>query len=432
MRIVSLTAGAGKMLCGSCLRDNTLAAELLRLGHDVVLVPLYTPTRTDEESVSVRRVFFGGVSIYLQRRSAFFRRRHRLLDALLDAPWLLRAVSGRGLEVDPGALGELTVSVLEGRDGPHAKEVDKLVEWLKAEAPPDVVSLPYPLLISLARPLRRALNCPVCCTLQGEELFIEGLPEPYRRRSLELIRSAVGEVDLYLAVSEFAARNMARYLGIPEERIRVVPLGIRCEDYGPRRRAPGGPVRVGYLARIAPEKGLHVLCEAYRRLRGRKGIPPLRLEVAGYLGPEHEGYFAEIGRDLRRWGLEREFRYHGEVSREEKIRFLERLDVFSVPCTYDEPKGLFLLEAMASGVPVVQPRRGAFPEIIARTGGGIVVESDDPQTLADAMASVLSDGELAGRLRAAGPEGVRRHFSAREMALKTVEVFSEVVSGRAA
>lgn len=424
MKILSITAGAANMLCGSCLRDNALAAELMRLGHEVILVPLYTPTRTDEANVSYGRVFFGGVSIYLQQRSGFFRRRRRRLDALLDAPWLLRAVSGRGIGADPRTLGALTLSVLEGEHGPHRKEVDRLVEWLRREPAPDVISLPYPLLISLAGPLRRVLSCSVCCTLQGEELFLESLPEPYRSRCLELIRAAVSEVDAYLAVSEFAAANMAAYLGIPKEKIQVVPLGINLEGHAPLNRPPGGPVRIGYLARIAPEKGLHLLSEAYRQLRSRQGMPPMSLEVAGYLGPEHKGYFAEIEGKMRRWGLEREFHYHGEVSRAEKIRFLQGLDVFSVPCTYDEPKGLFLLEAMANGVPVVQPRRGSFPEILEKTGGGILVEPDAAPLLADGIGSVLTDPGLAARLRTAGPEGVRRHFSARDMALKTLEVFS--------
>src|SRR5260370_9128429 len=77
-------------------------------------------------------------------------------------------------------------------------------------------------------------------------------------------------------------------------------------------------------------------------------------------------------------GFVDEFHYRGVLDREKKIEFLRSLDVLSVPATYDEPKGIFLLEAMASGVPVVQPRRGAFPEMLRRTGGGLPLVSHDP------------------------------------------------------
>ena len=70
MKILSITAGAGDMYCGSCLRDNALAAELIARGHDVTLLPFYTPTLTDEPNVSAgSRVFFGGISVYLQQHS---------------------------------------------------------------------------------------------------------------------------------------------------------------------------------------------------------------------------------------------------------------------------------------------------------------------------------------------------------------------------
>jgi hypothetical protein len=85
VRILSITAGAANMYCGSCLRDNALAGALLKLGHDVTLMPVYTPTRTDEENVSRDRVFFGGVSVFLQQYAAVFRRTPWLLDRIWDS-----------------------------------------------------------------------------------------------------------------------------------------------------------------------------------------------------------------------------------------------------------------------------------------------------------------------------------------------------------
>ena len=169
MRIISITAGAGGMYCGSCIRDNTLAKSLRQLGHDVLLVPLYTPPRTDEPSISEHRVFFGGISVYLEQYSRLFRGTPWLLDRLWEAPWLLRAVSQRGVQTQPEQLGELTVSVLEGRHGHQRKEVDKLVHWLRSEPRPDVIDISNSMLISLAPALKASLGCAVCCTLQGRE-----------------------------------------------------------------------------------------------------------------------------------------------------------------------------------------------------------------------------------------------------------------------
>src|SRR3990170_6209051 len=102
------------MYCGSCLHDNTLPAALLELGEEVVLVPTYTPLRTDEEDVSERRVFFGGINVYLQQRFPIFRRTPAWLDRWLDSPWLLNWAASRGVSIDPAKLGDMTVSMLRG------------------------------------------------------------------------------------------------------------------------------------------------------------------------------------------------------------------------------------------------------------------------------------------------------------------------------
>ena len=163
------------MYCGSCYRDNSLAVELLARGHDVTLLPLYTPTTTDENNVSQDRVLFGGISVHLQQHVALFRKTPRFLDRVWDSPAVIRTLAGRSISTDPRMLGDLTVSMLEGDRGVLRKEFDKLLDWLAAEPIPDVVNLPNSLLIGLAKPIRDALKRPVCCTLQGEDLFLEGL-----------------------------------------------------------------------------------------------------------------------------------------------------------------------------------------------------------------------------------------------------------------
>lgn len=416
------------MYCGSCMRDNALAAELIRQGHDVSLLPFYTPTLTDEENVSRKeRVFFGGISVFLEQHSSLFRKAPRFVDRLLDAPRVINAFTSGSISVDPKKLGEMTVSTLRGDDGHQKKEIEKLLEFLADEPKPDVANIPYTLLIALAAPLKRALGCPVVITLQGEDLFLDALPEPYRAEAIALVRSQVANVDLFIAVSEYYAAFMRDYLAIPEHKIRVATLGVNTADLTPGPPVRHDPFTIGYFARVAPEKGLHNLAEAYRILRHEKGLPASRLVAAGYLAPEHRAYFDGIAGRLREWGLGDEFVYRGAVERAKKVRFFHDVDVLSVPGPYREPKGLYMLEAMACGVPVVQPNYGAFPEIIAKTGGGLLAKSEAGADIADALYDVWRDPARAAEMGRKGAAGVRAHYTVGHMAQGVLAAYQTAI-----
>jgi glycosyltransferase involved in cell wall biosynthesis len=431
MNILSITAGAAGMYCGSCFRDNALAAELIAQGHDVTLIPVYTPTLTDEDNVSRPDVLFGGISVYLQQQSAVFRRLPRVFDRLLDSPRIINAFAGRGVSADAKTLGELTISMLEGERGVLRKEFDKLIDWTRDEPRPDVINLPNSLLISMAAPLRKTFGRPVCCTLQGEELFIDGLVPAYRERALALMRELVPTVDRFIAVSEYCADFMSRLLRIPPTRMAVVPLGISMKGYSRRNRPQptnASTFHVGYFARVAPEKGLQALAEAYVRLRRRMGSAPAALDVAGYMAPNHRPYLEQARGTLERAGVGAEFTYRGAIDRAAKLEFMRGIDVLSVPATYDEPKGMFLLEAMAAGVPVVQPRRGAFIEVVEKTRGGLLVDRDDPDALADGLYALWADPSMVERLGAAAYDGVRAHYHITQSASRLLDVYGALQS----
>ena len=441
MRILSITAGAAAMYCGSCMRDNALAAELIRLGHEVTLLPFYTPTLTDEENVSRQeQVFFGGISVYLEQHVPWFRHTPRFVDRLIDAPRVIKAFTSGSISVDAKQLGALTVSTLRGDAGHQRKEIEKLLEFLEDEPRPDLVNIPYTLLICLAKPLKQALQCPIVVTLQGEDLFLDALTEPYRSEAMELVRRQVADVDLFIAVSDYYARFMRDYLRIPESKMRVGTLGVNIKDLSvttrTRRQSAGAlaaaddPFTIGYFARIAPEKGLHNLADAYRILRLEKGLPPSRLVAAGYLVPEHKPYLKAIAESLRMAGLGDEFVYHGTVDRAKKVQFFHDIDVLSVPSPYHEPKGLYLLEAMACGVPVVQPNHGAFPEILKHTGGGLLAMSESGADVADALYDVWKDPARAAEMGRRGAEGVRRHYTVTHMAENVLRIYQDAVGAR--
>ena len=422
------------MYCGSCLRDNALAAEMMARGHDLSLLPIYTPTLTDERNVSGDQVFFGGISVYLQQHVPLLRRTPAVFDRIWDAAPVIRAFAGRGVSVEPRILGELTVSTLRGEEGFQAKEVRKLLRFLKDQPPFEVIVLPMSLLLGLAPPMKRELGRPIVCTLQGEDLFLDGLGEPWRGQCLELIRRHAPAADAFVATSDYYSDFMAGYLGLPRDRIHTVPLGVSLAGLDPAPRERTGPFTIGYFARVAPEKGLSLLADAYRVLRLERGLPPSRLEAAGYLAPEHRGYLSGVEEKLREWGLAGEFRFHGTLDRAGKADFLRSVDVLSVPSPYAEPKGLYVLEAMATGLPVVQPRHGAFPEVIGRTGGGLLFDPHDAGSLADALLSLARDPARAAELGRNGAEGVRRHYTAGRMAERAAEVYRLVAdpSARAA
>jgi glycosyltransferase involved in cell wall biosynthesis len=301
---------------------------------------------------------------------------------------------------------------------------------VRDEPLPDVINLPNSLLIGLAAPLADAFERPICCTLQGEDLFLDSLIEPYRSRAIELIRSQVPNVDRFIAVSHFCAAHMSERLGIGADQMSVVPLGISVAGHEPRPREKaaesGDEFRIGYFARVAPEKGLHLLAEAFRLVRRGAPRSRIRLEAGGYLAPSDRSYLRDVQRLLERAGFKNDFTYHGTLDRAGKLTFLQGLDVLSVPATYDEPKGLFVLEAMASGVPVVQPRRGGFIEVVEKTGGGLLVEPDDAENLAEGLDRVRRDATLREELGRRGFEGVRRHYTIQQSADRLMEVYEAV------
>ncbi len=428
MRIAFITSGAAGMFCGSCLRDNTLVTALRQLGHDALLIPTYTPIRTDEADVSEHRVFFGGINVYLQQKSWLFRHTPWLVDRLLDLPRLLRWVSRFAVRTKYSELGEMTVSMLKGKGGKQRKEVAKLTRWL-AEERPDVVLFSNALLSGVIPELKERLGVPVFVTLQGDDIFLEALPENYRKKCVDLIQKNAAAVEGYLCTSRYYADFMASYLGLPRERMHVVYPGLNLAGHGgPREARREPPHTIGFFARICPEKGFHNLIDAFIQLRKTPGAPVCRLRAAGWLGDNAREFFNEQVAKLKAAGLGNDFEYVDCPSHGDKVRFLQSIDVLSVPTTYREPKGLYILEAWANGVPVVQPRHGTFPELIEAAGGGLLVEPSDPSSLAAGLRQMLEDHDLRSRSGQAGAAAVRDRFHSAAMAKETLAILERAAT----
>jgi len=427
MRIAYLAAGAAGMLCGSCLRDNRVASTLRKQGRDVVLLPLYTPLRTDEPNASADApIFYGGINVYLEQQSALFRAIPRVFRRWLDSRFMLNRVSRWSGSVDPKQLGELTASVLEGKHGPQRVELERLVEHLRAISP-SIIHLPNLPFIGIADELKRCLNVPIVCTLSGEDIFLDQLTEPCKTRCFDLIQRHSTNIDAFVAVSNYYATHAVKHFNLPAERVHVVPMGITVDDFheasSQQTIETSVPFTIGCLARICPEKGLANLADALIALRnsGRE----CKVIAAGYLSQSERPYLETIQEKLAAADVGEHFNYLGELTLQEKSNFLRSLNAFSVPTDYPEAKGLYLLEAMASGVPVVQPSHGSFPELINATGGGILYDpaSPDANPLANAIASLMDDPQLCRTLAADGRAAVRASFNEDIMANKTWEIY---------
>ena len=477
MTIIQITPGAGAMYCGLCIRDNALVAILRRMGHQVVMIPLYLPFTLDEADQSEGTpVFFSGINVYLEQKSALFRRAPRWFHNLFNSRSLLKWVAGKAARTRAEDLGDLTLSMLRGEEGRQARELDQLIAWLKTQPRPDVICLSTALLIGLARRLKSELQCPVVCQFQGEDYFLDALPKPTRAACWQTLAQRAADVALFIAPSRYFGDLMRQRLSLPSEKLRVIFNGINLAGYGdqggvlsPESKvqspksvssiqnpvsseappasgtAPPAPVPpksdeggsrlmphaspvLGYFARMCKEKGLDTLVEAYIILRQQGRVKDLKLRIGGGCGPVDEPFVNALRDRLSKAGLLGDVEFHPNLDRLAKVNFLRSLSIFSVPALYGEAFGLYVIEALAAGVPVVQPRSGAFPELVEATGGGLLCAPGDPQALAEAIEELVLDPERARALGDAGCRAVHEKFSADAMAQTTLEIYRNVLA----
>jgi glycosyltransferase involved in cell wall biosynthesis len=413
MKISLLVPGTGSFYCGSCLRDGALARALAALGHAVEVVPLYLPLLLEEQDEPQGPVRMGGINLYLQQKLPALGAL-RWATGWLDDPRLLRWAAARGDMTDASAHAAMALSMLRGEQGRQRREVERLARELARSGLPDVFLLSNAMLIGVARTLKARLGVPLVCTLQGEAPYLDSFPEPMRAEAWGALAERTGDIDAFIAVSHSYGEELLRRLSLDARRVHVVHNGIDLAGFGEHAPPPPTPPTVGYLARLCPDKGLHTLVEAFVRLSAGGRVKGARLRVAGALLERDAAWLAGLERRLGDAGVDFEFRPN--VGRARKLELLRSLHVLSVPATYGESFGLYVLEALASGVPVVEPRHGAFPELLEATGGGVLCEPDDPASLARELEALLLDPPRRAELGSRGRAAVRARFTSEHMA----------------
>ena len=428
MRIVQITPGSGdNFYCENCLRDIALVKALHKLGHDVLMVPLYLPLQIDNaEPRAESPIFFGGINVYLQQKFALFRKTPRWVDRLLDSRRLL-AWAGRKADMTSAKeLGDATISMLRGEHGRQVKELDRLVDWLCASGQkPDIVCLSNVLLAGLAHRICERLHVPVVCLLQDEDGFLDGLAAPHAEQAWGIVRERARDIDAFLAVSKYFAEAMRGRLAVHEDRMHVAYMGVNMDEYTPAESCPPVPT-IGYLSRMCPNRGLETLVDAFIILKRISRLASAKLRICGGKSGTDEPFLERLTAKLTAAGVREDVEFLGAFDQSSRCEFLKSLSVLSVPEPQPVAYGLYVLEALAAGVPVVEPAIGSFPEMIAVTGGGVLYEPNTAQKLADTIEPLLLDPQAARRLGAEGRAGMLKAFSIEQTAAEMIRIYEQV------
>ena len=427
MKIVYVTPGSGgTFYCQNCFRDDELLTALHALGHDVYKVPMYLPTNLEESGrIADTPVFYGAINVYLKEKLPFYRNAPKWVERLFDSQVLLHLAAKKAGSTRATGLEEMTISMLQGEEGRQASELDHFIKYVQKEIKPDVVHLSNALLLGLAHRIKNDLQAGVFCSLQDENEWIDPMSEPYQSKVWNLMAEKAVDVDLFVTASKYYSDIAQKNLRIPADKIKVINGGINLDGYQ-RSSLSFEPPVIGYLCRMSEYFGLGILVDAFLRLKKESRFKDLKLHMTGGYPGDDKHFVNELLKKISNHGYENDVKIFKHFNRENRIKFLQSLTLLSVPVPGGEAFGAYQVEALAAGVPVVQPNVGCYPEFVEATNGGVIYEPNNSEGLAKTIASLLADPARVNELGEQGRKVVLERFSMNDMAKNIVRIYENV------
>ena len=430
MRIVQIIPGSGgSFYCGNCLRDSKYVDALRKQGHEVIKIPMYLPLFSDEHDLNEVPVFYGAVSIYLKQQFPFLRKAPKWIDKILNSKPLLKLASSMAGSTNAKGLEEMTVSMLLGENGKQNQELEQLIDWMEKYCHPDLVHISNALLLGLAHQIKERLNVPVICSLQDEDVWVDVMGDAFSKEVWDLMHQKSADVDAFISVSRYFAEKMIRQMNLPPEKVYTLHLGVAPDDY------EFIPVKdkqrnIGFLSRMCHENGFHILVDAFIQLKKIPEFKDVKLIATGGSTGDDSSYLSAIRKKLRKENLENDMEFHDIFEGNGRKEFFKKVSLISVPVLNGEAFGIYLLESMASGIPVIQPSLGAFPEIISLAKGGIIYNPNSAEELSLNLRYLISNEALMQKLSLEGRKGVEVDFNIDILGRQMIEIYQKVLKNK--
>ena len=430
MKIVYLITGSGgSFYCGNCYRDMLYVRAIRKVpGIKASAIPLYLPpAKNNVETGFDKHVFFGAISMYLREKVGFLRNMPAIFDKFFDSSLFLRFAAKQAGTTSTEGYEELTINMIEGDNAFRKAEVDRLVKYIMKDGKPDIIHLSNALILGIARQLKKRMDVKVVCSLLNEDDWIDDMAEPFRSRAWKMIAKEAGHVDIFVTPSNYYKELFKSKTALKCDNVMVVPLGFDPES-DTVSRPEREPSAIGYFCRINNYNGFDKLVDAFIEMKKQDLIPGLTLNVCGGFTGMDKPFISQQLKKIREHKLEKSVRIFPDFQGDKKLEFFSKVDIVSVPVRKYDGYGLYLLEANAAGIPVVQPATGAFPEIVERTKGGIIYSPDTVSELVSSLHKLLKDKELISRLGETGRKNVRQELSLDSMSAGLSEVYDKTIN----
>lgn len=428
MKIIQIIPGSGgSFYCGNCLRDFTYFNALRKMGHDVVKIPMYLPLFSDEKDIEDIPVFYGAVSIYLKQLYPIFRHAPSWFDQLLNSKAVLKLAANMAGSTNAKGLEDMTVSMLLGEDGRQAEELERMTTWIAYNYQPDIIHISNALLLGIAKKLKQKINVPIVCSLQDEDTWVDVMQPSFRDKVWKLMSEKSADIDAFISVSDYYAKVSKDRMKIEDSKLQTIYLGVDPANYN-YINSSEKKRNIGFISRMSEFNGLDTLVDAFIMLKKNPGNSDVKLIVTGGSTGDDAKFISKIKQTIQKSGFANQVEFHKDFTGNGRTEFFNKVSIISVPVKSGEAFGIYLTEAMACGIPVVQPPVGAFPEIINKSGGGIVYSENNSQSLSDALNFLINNEKKLQNLSIEARKSAEVSFNVNLLAAELADKYEQIKS----